>query len=197
MLLSGFSRISSFSLCTGSQQYWKNPRPSLLQHRLLRGCSQKTPGVCVWSEGHSSREEALLSCLNEKGRLLAVQPCKQFPFSFVQAILMNLVSKRRIFILFLTLCRRGTWLCLFCKTSHFSRLSFYKIFLLSSHLQEKSLSLDSFLKPNCLYILVISRALFKAWASRGCFYHNESPLLALFPFYCFARERQEKNGTEI
>lgn len=197
MLLSGFSRISSFSLCTGSQQYWKNPaRPC--SSTVCSGAALGRHWGCVCGlKVTLSLEEALLSCLNEKGRLLAVQPCKQFPFSFVLAIPMNLVSKWRLFILFLTLCRRGTRLCLSCKTRHLSRPSFYKIFLLSSHLQEKSLSLDSFLKPNCLYILVISRALFKAWVNRGCFYHNESPLLALFPFYCFTRERQAKNGTEI
>lgn len=197
MLLSGFSIISSFSLSTGSQQYWNAP-PVLAPAPFAQGLLSEDAGVCVCGlKVTLSREEALLSCLNEKGRLLAVQPSKQFPFSLVQAILMNLVSKWRWFILFLTLCRRGNGLCLSCKTRHSSRPSFYKIFLLSSHLQEKSLSLDSFLKPNCLYILVISRALFKAWVNRGCFYHNESPLLALFPFHCFTRERQAKNGTEI
>jgi len=98
--------------------------------------------------------------------------------------------------MFLTLCKRGTGLCLSCKTDTPSALFVFKIFLISCHLQEKSLSLDSFLKPSCLCILVISRALFKVRVSRGCFYH-ESPLLALFPFYCFTRERQAKNGTEI
>ena len=66
--------------------------PVLAPASFAQGLLSKDSGVCGLKVTLSWRE-AFLSCLSEKGRLLAVQHCKQFPFTLVQAILMNLVSK--------------------------------------------------------------------------------------------------------
>lgn len=68
--------------------------PILAPAPFAQGLLSKDSGVCVCGlKVTFSPSEALLSCLREKGRLLAVQRCKQFPSALVQAILMNLVSK--------------------------------------------------------------------------------------------------------
>lgn len=67
--------------------------PILPPAPCAQGLRSKGSGVCVRGlKVTLARRAALLSCLSEKGRLLAVQRCKQFPSGLVQAILMNWVS---------------------------------------------------------------------------------------------------------
>lgn len=77
----------------GHRRVEKKP-PILPPAPCAEGLRSEGSGVCVCGlKVTLSWRAALLSCLSEKGRLLAVQHCKQFPSGLVQAILMNLVSK--------------------------------------------------------------------------------------------------------